>query len=54
MRELFDFDFKNYAPDAVPVIRPSVRAIVIRDGRVWMVGCPAELYGVFHKGLPGL
>lgn len=37
MRELFDYDFKNYAPDAVPVIRPSVRAIVIREGRVWMV-----------------
>ena len=37
MRALFDFDKKNYPPDAVPVVRPSVRAIVIRENRVWMV-----------------
>ena len=37
MRMLFTMDAKNYAPDAPLHIRPSVRGIVIRDGKVLMV-----------------
>jgi len=37
MRLLMELDMKNYAPDAPMVVRPSVRGIVIRRGRVAMV-----------------
>ena len=34
---LFTMDAKNYAPDSPLHVRPSVRGIVIRDGKVLMV-----------------
>lgn len=37
MRLLFELDTKDYDPNGVPFVRPSVRGIIIRDGRVAMV-----------------
>ena len=37
MRTLFTLDAQNYDPAAPLHIRPSVRAVVIRDGRILMV-----------------
>ncbi len=37
MRTLFDLDAKDYKPDWKKKVRPSVRAILIRDGRIAMV-----------------
>ena len=37
MRLLFELDTKDYDPGGVPFVRPSVRGIIIRDGRIAMV-----------------
>lgn len=37
MRLLFELDTKDYAPDANPFVRPSVRGIIICNGKVAMV-----------------
>lgn len=37
MRLLFEMDRKDYDPAGRPFVRPSVRGILIRDGRVVMV-----------------
>lgn len=37
MRLLFDLDMKDYAPDSAAFVRPSVRAIIIKEGTVAMV-----------------
>ena len=37
MRHLFTIDTKDYNPDGTVEIRPSVRGIVIRDGKILMV-----------------
>ena len=37
MRELFVLDKKNYNPDGTVGRRPSVRGIIIRDGRIAMM-----------------
>lgn len=37
MRELFDMDLKNYDPDIKHFVRPSVRGIVIQNGKIAMV-----------------
>lgn len=37
MRKLFDMDRKDYDPNGKFVVRPSVRGIVIRDGKLAMV-----------------
>lgn len=37
MRELFDMIKNNYDPNGKPYIRPSVRGIIIRDGKIAMV-----------------
>jgi hypothetical protein len=37
MRELFYMDLKDYDPDGKAVVRPSVRGIVRKDGKLAMV-----------------
>ena len=37
MRLLFEIDKKDYNPNGTCFIRPSVRGIIIRDGRIAMV-----------------
>lgn len=37
MRHLFTIDTKNYDPSGTVEVRPSVRGIVIRDGKVLLV-----------------
>lgn len=37
MRTLFTLDAKNYDPAAPLHVRPSVRGIIIRDGKILMV-----------------
>lgn len=37
MRLLFELDTKDYDPGGVPFVRPSVRGIIIRDGKIAMV-----------------
>ena len=37
MRLLFEIDTKDYDPNGKPFVRPSVRGIIIRDGKVAMV-----------------
>lgn len=37
MRTLFDIDTKDYDPNGKPFVRPSVRGIILRDGKVAMV-----------------
>ena len=37
MRLLFEIDMKDYDPSAPVFVRPSVRGIIIRDGRVGLV-----------------
>ena len=37
MRTLFEIDKKDYEPGGVQLVRPSVRAIILRDGRPAMV-----------------
>lgn len=37
MRKLFDMDRKDYDPNGKFVVRPSVRGIIIRDGKLAMV-----------------
>ena len=50
MRMLFTMDAKNYAPDAPLHIRPSVRGIVIRDGKVLRVHSRKYDYYKFPGG----
>ena len=50
MRMLFTMDAKNYASDAPLHIRPSVRGIVIRDGKVLMVHSRKYDYYKFPGG----
>ena len=37
MRLLFEMDAKDYDPDGKVFSRPSVRGIIIRDGKIAMV-----------------
>ena len=37
MRLLFEIDTKDYDPNGKAFVRPSVRGIIIRDGKVAMV-----------------
>ena len=37
MRLLFEMDLKNYDPNGKAFVRPSVRGIIVRDGKVAMV-----------------
>lgn len=37
MRMLFELDTKDYDPNGQPFVRPSVRGIILRNGRIAMV-----------------
>ena len=37
MRKLFEIDFKDYDPGGTKCFRPSMRAIIVRDGRLAMI-----------------
>ena len=50
MRILFTLDAKNYEPDAPLNIRPSVRGIIIRDGKILMVHSRKYDYYKFPGG----
>lgn len=50
MRLLFNIDKKDYDPNAKPVVRPSARGIIIRDGKVAMVHSTKYNYYKFPGG----
>ena len=50
MRILFSMDAKNYRPDAPQFIRPSVRGIIIRAGKILMVHSRKYDYYKFPGG----
>ena len=50
MRLLFTMDKRDYAPDAPLFIRPSARAVILRDGRVAMVHSRKYDYYKFPGG----
>lgn len=37
MRMLFEIDLKDYSPEAPVFVRPSVRGIIVKDGRLAMI-----------------
>ncbi len=55
MRELFVMDLKNYDPNGSVGRRPSVRGIIIRDGRIAMMhSCRYDYYKLPGGGIePG-
>ena len=55
MRELFVMDLKNYDPNGTVGKRPSVRGIIIRDGRIAMMhSCRYDYYKLPGGGIePG-
>lgn len=50
MRLLFEIDTKDYSPDAPRFVRPSVRAIIIKDGLVAMIYSQKYHYYKFPGG----
>ena len=50
MRTLFEIDTRDYDVSLAPKIRPSVRAIIIKDGRVAMVHSGLYNYYKFPGG----
>lgn len=50
MRLLFEIDMKDYEPDAPVFVRPSVRGIVIRDGKAGLVRSLKYNYYKFPGG----
>lgn len=50
MRILFEMDQKDYIPDGSVFSRPSVRAIIIKDGRIAMVYSKKYNYYKFPGG----
>lgn len=50
MRTLFAMDRQDYAPDAKPVVRPSVRGIILRGNTVAMVHSRKYDYYKFPGG----
>lgn len=50
MRTLFEMDAKNYDPNGKSFVRPSVRSIIIRDGKVAMVYSQLYDYYKFPGG----
>ena len=50
MRILFTLNAKNYEPDAPLNIRPSVRGVIIRDGKILMVHSRKYDYYKFPGG----
>lgn len=50
MRLLFEIDTKDYDPDAPRFVRPSVRAIIVKDNRIAMVYSQKYQYYKFPGG----
>ena len=50
MRTLFVFDYKDYKENGTVGIRPSVRGIIIKDGRIAMVHSRKYNYYAFPGG----
>ena len=50
MRRLFDLDKKDYDPQDPVFVRPSARALIIRDGRIAMVHSLMYHYYKFPGG----
>ena len=50
MRFLFELDAKNYYPDAAEIVRPSVRGILIKDGKIALVHSRKYDYYKFPGG----
>lgn len=50
MRHLFTLDLKDYDPNGTRTFRPSVRGIVIRDGKVLMIHSRKYDYYKFPGG----
>lgn len=50
MRRLFEIDMKDYDPSAPVFVRPSVRGIVIRDGKAGLVRSRKYNYYKFPGG----
>jgi len=50
MRLLFEIDKKNYDNDGNAFIRPSARAIIIKDNKIYMVHSLVYDYYKFHGG----
>lgn len=52
MRELFTMDLKNYDPNGTVGRRPSVRGIIIKDGRIAMMhSCRYDYYKLPGGGI---
>lgn len=50
MRILFEIDTKDYAPDGRAFVRPSVRGIILRNGKIAMVHSRKYNYYKFPGG----
>ncbi len=50
MRILFDMDKKDYNPDGKKFVRPSVRGIIIKNGKIAMVHSIKYNYYKFPGG----
>ncbi len=50
MRKLFEMDLKDYSPDAPVFVRPSARAIILRDGKLAMIHSLTYDYYKFPGG----
>lgn len=50
MRLLFEIDTKDYNPDGMAFVRPSARAIIIKDNKVYMVHSKVYDYYKFPGG----
>lgn len=50
MRTLFNIDTKDYDPNGTTYVRPSVRGIIVRDGKVAMVHSRKYNYYKFPGG----
>lgn len=50
MRKLFELDLKDYSPDAPVFVRPSVRAIIRREGKLAMIHSLTYDYYKFPGG----
>ena len=50
MRIIHEFDYKNYKEDGTVGIRPSVRGIIIREGKIAMVHSSKYDYYTFPGG----
>lgn len=50
MKQLMEFDYKDYKTDGTVGVRPSVRAIIIKDGKLALVYSEKYDYFIFAGG----